>query len=271
MKNIIFVLILLAGCTSNHKFEFPSIECQKGPMPEYDGKEVSLKKDGVAYKDTIIEKIEKRRDIFKPCRTYYYNALFSDKNGKTITDSRIMLVATGKRWSFNPEIQDEVVVQYEFDQEDIAKGKKFEINKTLHKSGWVRESRTGIIENVEQIWMHPFRNNQFSSTEVAPFPQIRFPLKIGKTWFGGLHIQQGWGDWENTSGNFSYRVDKQEDIKIAYGNIKGCWFITSESSYPFGKSKLNYWFSEQFGFVRMEYQNYAGQKIKIELMKMEEK
>jgi len=241
MKSLISIIIILflIGCNAQKETNFTDIECSKEEIPQYDGRKVSLlNENGVAFKDTIIEQIEKRRTVFKPCRDYIYTANFYDKEKNLITSTQIKMTATGKRWEFH---------------------------------GWVRETQTGIIENVEKIWMHPFRENQFSFTEVAPFPKIKYPLEVGKIWTGQLSIQNGWGDWENTSGNSSYEVTSQEMIETKYGQIDKCWKVESIANYPFGKSTFDYWFSENLGFVKMNYRNYGGQYLEIELEKVNEK
>jgi hypothetical protein len=274
MKNLlsIILILLLISCVSKKETSFTEIECVKEEMPKFDGRKVSLlDENGVAFKDTIIEKIEKRRTVFKPCIDYIYRANFYDEKKNLITSTRIKMTATGKRWEFQPEIQDEVIIQYEYSKKDEERAAKYKLNKKLPNYGWMKETKTGIIENVEKIWMHPFRSNQFSFTEVAPFPEIKYPIEIGKSWTGQLRIQEGWGDWENTSGNFNYEITSKEPIEIKYGKIDKCWKVKSKSNYPFGKSNFDYWFSENLGFVKMNYRNYGGQYLEIELEEMNER
>ena len=168
-------------------------------------------------------------------------------------------------------IQDELIVQYEYSKKDEKKAAKHQLNKKLPKHEWINNTKTGIIENVEKIWMHPFRSNQFAFTEVAPFPEIEYPLKVGKTWTGQLRLQEGWGDWENTSGNFSYEIVEQGAVETLYGNIDNCWKVKSLSYYPFGQSHFDYWFNEKLGFVKMNYRNYGGQYLEIELEEVNER
>lgn len=274
MKHLssIFLILLLVGCKSKREIQFTEVECSKEEMPEYDGKKVSfLDENGIAFKDTIIEKIAKLRTIFKPCRDYIYRADFYDNEKNLITSTRIKMTATGKRWEFQPELQDELVIQYEYSKEDKKKAAKYQLNKKLPDYRWVNETKTGIIENVEKIWMHPFRSNQFLFTEVAPFPEVKYPINVGKSWTRQLGIREGWGDWKNTSGNFTYEITSKESIEIKYGIIDDCWKVESKSNYPFGKSIFDYWFNEKLGFVKMNYWNYGGQYLKIELEKVNDR
>ena len=119
--------------------------------------------------------------------------------------------------------------------------------------------------------MLPFRYNQYNFTEVAPFPRVKFPLEIGKEWTGGLSIQEGWGDWDNTKGNFTYKITAKEKIETNFGEINSCWKIESVAKYNFGESIFNYWFNEGLGFVKMEYYNYGNQRLVIEIEEVVEK
>jgi hypothetical protein len=267
---LFFVLSFLSfACSDPPSSAFTQVECINEEMPAYDGRKVSLLNDeGVPYKDTILEKIEKRRTVFKPCRAYIYIARFYSAEEELITESRIKMVATGQRWKYQPEMQDEVVIQYAFSESDKKISLPHQLNRSLPDFDWINEERTGVIENVEKVWMHPFRANQFTFTEVAPFPEVEFPLKVGKSWTGQLRIQQGWGDWENTSGNFLYEVVAREAAETAYATLQDCWKIKSRASYSFGASYLDYWFHDTLGFVKMDYRNYGGQRLRIELQEV---
>jgi len=277
MKNIYLLLIIIIsiGCkqsVSNRSGSFYDLICAPDEMPEFDGNKVTiLDANRNPVKDTIMNQIVKRRDVFKPCRKLIYGAIWKDKNGNVITNSRIKMVALGQRWDVQPEIQDEIVVQFEFNEEDIKKTEKYQLNKGILDRRWMGQGREGVIENVEEIWMHPFRSNQYNFTEVAPFPEVKFPMKVGKSWSGSLSIQDGWGDWENTSGNFNYEVVAKEKIKTPYGVIQNCWRINSEAKYDFGNSYFEYWFNEDLGFVKMEYKNYGNQTLSFILEEVNDK
>lgn len=253
-----------------YKKEDPG-DCTEETMPEYD--EIIAKlldNEGNPYKDTVIERIVKKRDVFKPCRKYVFIATYLDKDGNLISESKISMMSTGKRWKHQPELQDEIIINYDYDysQSEIEEINKYNINATRPRTVWHKSNTTGIIENVKEIWMHPFRDNQFHFTEVAPFPYIKFPLEIGKTWTQQLNIVNGWGDWNNTTGTNHYSVEETEDLNIKYGRIKGCWKIKSSSRYPFGDSFFDYWFHHELGFVKMNYTNYKGQKLHLELVEL---
>jgi len=218
---VLIILFLGVGCSNFYNSEFTPIECAPESMPQYDGNKVTmLDDDGNPQRDTILSQIEKRRTVFKPCREMIYRAKFKSAKNVLITNSRIKMMATGKRWKFQPEKQDEIVVQYEFTNEDFEKNKKSQLNKSLKQYIWTKEGIEGVIENVEEIWMHPFRYNQFNFAEVSPFSVVKFPLRLGKTWTSSLSIQDGWGDWENTTGSFKYQIVAKENITTEFGKLK---------------------------------------------------
>lgn len=248
------------------------ITCSDKPTPEFDEtryyREVETETE--TYMDTIINRMAKRRDVFKACREFIYQAKFYSKENELLTDSQIKLIATGHRWAVQPEMQDEIIINYEYTLEDKENSKANQLNKTKGDM-WSFQSTTGVIENVEKVWMHPFRSNQFAFTEVAPFPEIKRPLEIGNFWTSGLSIGQGWGDWSNTSSDNYYEVVAKEDCPTTFGLIKDCWKVEASSDYPFGKSFITFWFSEEYGFVKKEYLNYGGQKLNIELVNVIDK
>jgi hypothetical protein len=273
MKYIILSALLFAlGCSSKKEnvYKFQPTSCNPDVMPMFDGDKVTILDDnGNPIKDTILGGIEKRRTVFKPCREMIYHAEFKTEAGKLISKSRIKMMAKGKRWQFQPEKQDEILIQYEFTQEDFNRNKKHQLNKGILSKKWVGETSEGVIENIEEIWMHPFRSNQYNFTEVAPFPEIKLPLRIGKSWTGTLHIQ-GWGDWKNTHKYAEYKVVGKETIETNFGRIENCWKIESKSEFELGESTFDYWFNKELGFVKMKYKNYGKQTLEIDLAEVKE-
>lgn len=272
MKNLILVLLIILNlsCSNINKntFKFKPIECKPEAMPKYDYR-ATVEIEMTPQIDSAL-RIEKRRTIFKPCRAMIYKAVFKSEKGTLISDSRIKLMAKGQRWEFQPEKQDVISIQYEFTQKEFDENKIHQLNKGIMQEHWIGEVTEGVIENVEQVWMHPFRFNQYNFTEVAPFPEIEFPLRIGKTWSGNLNIQQGWGDWENTYTQSEYKITAKEAIETAFGKMKNCWKVESKSVFELGESTFDYWFNEELGFVKMNYKNYGNQTLQIELVDVQE-
>ncbi len=275
MKNINYIIlifaILLASCketsiTNFRKSVFTELNCTPEATPDYDGNKVTiLDENKEPVKDTIINRIKKTRRVFKPCREMIYRAIWKNNDGEIITNNRIKMMATGHRWDLQPEKQDEIIIQVEYSEEDIQNTIKYQLNRKILDRRWMEQGIEGVVENVEEVWMHPFRFNQYNFTEVAPFPEVKFPLMVGKKWSGNLNILEGWGDWEHTSGNFEYEVMANMEIITNFGSIPNCWHIKSSAQYDFGKSFLEYWFNQNLGFVKMDYKNYGDQTLSIQL------
>ena len=265
----LIVLLILFGCTSEWRGQFIKIECTPSDAPKYDYRATS--KEILTPELDSLLRIVKRRDVFKPCRELTYLATFVNNDGELITKSRIRFIPSGKRWAYQPEKQDEIIVQYEFTKADFERNKKYQLNESLPTDQWTSVVKTGIIENVEEIWMHPFRDNQYNFTEVAPFPQVQLPMEIGKAWKEQISPKGGYGDWSNKTIISDFQVVLKESIIVPYGKINDCWKISARSIFDLGESHLEYWFNEKLGFVKFIYVNYGKQKLTIELQLVENK
>jgi hypothetical protein len=125
---------------------------------------------------------------------------------------------------------------------------------------------------VERVWMHPIRVNQYKFTEVAPFPEVFFPLQKGKKWDGGeTSIFEGWDEWSGQTVKSKYKISGKATYLLKKGSEISCWVIKSVAKCSSGKSKLLALFNEEYGFVKMEYQNYENEKLVFELIDVEEK
>jgi len=140
------------------------------------------------------------------------------------------------------------------------------LNKAWTSPNWQNQEITGVVENVEKIWTHPFRSNQYNFTQVAPFPQIELLLRIGKKWTGNnISIKEDFGDWANMKFKSEFEIIEKANIQTEYGEFKNSWKIKAIATFPLGKSELVYWFNEEFGFVQLVYTNYGNQRLEIEV------
>ncbi|MEQ8687420.1 MAG: hypothetical protein RIE86_19105 [Imperialibacter sp.] len=172
------------------------------------------------------------------------------------------MMATGNAWEAQPELQDELIIQYSFDSAQMQRISQYSINPDFDY--WTRKETTGIIETGSKTWMHPFRSNQYNFTEVAAFPSVELPLELGKTWSSGLSIYDGWGAWANSTLNNSYEVVDFEVLEAGFGNLEA-WHIRAITRADFGVSVHDFWYNEEYGFIRMFIKNYKGQMLQFDL------
>jgi hypothetical protein len=275
VKINIIILLLLISCNRKpaQDFAFEKFECNTSETPAYDGQVVTLldNQTGKPLRDTIVERIPKTRIIFKPCREYIYLATYKDSQNRLISSSKVWMMATGKRWEGQKEKQDEIIVQYEYDDEETKEINTYFVNKGMVNNPWQTKSKEGIVENIKGVWMHPFRLNQYNFTEVAPFPEVKFPMQVGQTWTSQLSIGQGWGDWSNTSIDNEYKVTELTTLKTPYKEFRSCWKVYATAGASFGESTHEYWFDEGYGFVKMHYTNYKDQTLTFELIDVVDK
>ncbi|RIV45010.1 hypothetical protein D2V05_07965 [Flagellimonas pelagia] len=129
-------------------------------------------------------------------------------------------------------------------------------------------SSTGAVENDKNVWIHPIRKGFFNSLETAPFPFIKKPLKIGSEWTDQMQIGQGWGNelWGKWEGQlllaYNYKITEKKTIKTEIGEID-CFVIESSAKSEIGTTKLTSYFSEKYGFVRLEYELLNELKVNM--------
>lgn len=131
-------------------------------------------------------------------------------------------------------------------------------------------SSSGVIENEDNIWMHPPRDKYFSILEINPFPFIKTPYEIGNEWTWTLNIGDGWSDkrwktWEGQIENkYKYKITGMKNIKTNLGVIE-CFVIESTANSRIGETKLMAFFNPEYGFVQLNYTNIDGSLTNLKL------
>ncbi|MEM9324279.1 MAG: hypothetical protein AAGA85_01425 [Bacteroidota bacterium] len=202
------------------------------------------------------------RKVFADCRTWVYQARLWDADYNLLSSERIAVTATGRAWKPQPDLQDEIVIQYQLGPALGNKLRPHMINPRL--DSWTSKEHTGVIENDQYITMHPFRENFYAFTEVAGFPVVHLPVRVGQRWEDELRIFDGWGDWSNMDVTTAYEVVAREEVTLPYGQLP-LWHLRAVTDIPLGRTVHDFWFHEQYGFVKFVIKNYAGQLLVIEL------
>lgn len=231
--------------------------------------------DGKTIIDTTYQAIKKERRIFRKGRTYTYKATYLSPNKDTLSIEKVEMISTGKRIKIDwmetqpkHQIQDQIFYHFYWTQEDSA---KFVNNPTINSQYpyanlWQKNIEQGIIENEEQVWIHPPRFNQYRFTQVCPYPEVQRPLYVDKEWFGGLQMYDGQGDWDYAQIKQRYKVIRHETLKLPFTKPSQCWLIQSESKFHLGHCFLDYYFHQEYGFVKMTYKNYINEILILELI-----
>lgn len=225
-----------------------------------------------AFEDVACQTIESDYDhyqIFSPCRSFTYRAKYWDANYNLISESLVRMTATGSPVPNGVASEQQGMAQFQYTEEEIASIQAYNINSDLEERSWIDQITVGMFESPEDVWMQPFRENQFVFTQVAPYPSVNLPLSTGKQWTSNLIIYEGWGDWNNQQLFSNYAVIDQETLlKIEFGDLKGTWHISSYLDAGYGVSTHDFWFHEVYGFVKMQYKNYKGQLLIFELVEI---
>lgn len=132
---------------------------------------------------------------------------------------------------------------------------------------------TGVVENDKNVWLHPPRNGFFKSLETCPFPYIKKGQEIEKKWQDSMSIGNHWsnvvwGEWEGRLLlKYEYEFAGKELINTDLGQIN-CIKIEAKAKSRVGTSYLTSYYSDIFGFVRLEYVLFNGLKINLKLVKV---
>ena len=207
--------------------------------------------------------------IFKKGRTVLYSAIRINAAGDTLANTTINMIPDGTGWGDEAaEDQSQVIYVYDSTPQDSI-DHFLEVELTVGKKFWNSIDTTGVVETKEEVWIHPFRNNEFFKTEIAPFPEVYFPLtdslmqkKISRT-----HIIKNWGLYTNTETKLNYRyIGKENKSYPGTGQIDCHKLFGTAVNSRHGESTLEYYFHEEYGFTEMNYLTYDGDVIQFKII-----
>lgn len=181
---------------------------------------------------------------------------FWDEDYTLLSDEIVQVMATGKPWKSQPDLQGEIIILY-----------SKSINKSVANFGWSSYKISGIIERGRSVMTRPFRHNQYFFTEVVGFPNVELPLSINKTWSINMNIDGNWGDWANSTLRIQYTVLGEGSYSLQGETLKA-WNVRADASAEFGDSYNDFWFNEDYGFVKSTIKNYGGQLMTIDLIEV---
>ncbi|MFI2744082.1 hypothetical protein ACG2LH_15205 [Zhouia sp. PK063] len=236
--------------------------------------------------------------IFNIAFGQQYDGLFIEKNK---IDKNNNIYALGKEFVYNINILDKNNTNYFLKEnemnsfkltENIDSLKISEIHLTVIKPKIFQRtnkkqtevyysyepnptsiSSTGIVENEKNIWIHPPRDGFFKSLETCPFPYLKLDKPIGYKWTDSMSIgnqwsNQTWGAWKNRLLlHYTYEIDRKEKIHSKIGDID-CIVVHAIASSKIGESTLTAYYSDKYGFIKLEYTLFSGMKVELDIEKI---
>lgn len=192
-------------------------------------------------------------------RIYKYKAIVKDSLGNIVTTENIEITPTGQVWEIDRK-QTLATFHMHFNLADSLKLAPFPLNGV--KKAWRKNYQEGVISNDSQLWMHPIRFNQYCLTEIAPFPEVKFPLYENKKWKNTMWIYKAFGSFMGTVESV-YSTQKPEIKKFDFGEIK-CWKIEATGVHnKLGVNSITIYFHEKIGFVELQYQFFNGMSMQF--------
>jgi|SRR5690554_1934324 len=215
---------------------------------------------------TNISFSQNKKTIVDSLSELTYSAHFADLDGN-VTYENIIFKSLGIIWEWDKS-QTKCELIYTPTDSIIN-----QLHNPLSKRGQEKniqisiKSTTGYIDNDNSFWIHPFRENQYVYTEIAPFPSVYYnKLSVGSKWEEKLFILFGWGGFKGTVKK-NYEVISQETYNYQGETLEGCWLIQAQGKHnKLGTSTTTYLFHPKFGFLYIKYLIYNGIKMEFYLI-----
>ena len=283
-----FILAILVACNSQKTSEKYRTDYDGLVIEKFDStftKKSTQKNNSYipAYMSFDDNRFNQDNKIYKVGRKFVFKYHYIDKKGDTLLYTRGKLNSENYYgWQFEREdkVDSNSCVSISM---TINSGLKPFINQSpdycqtvfineyiLRNGESLGNEMSRIIENPKNVWMHPPRNDFFKILEINPFPYIKFPYEIGNKWTWKLEFGDHWADkrWLLWTGNnenkYNYEITDKIKLKTHLG-ILDCFVTDGQAISSLGRTYLRSYFSEEFGFVRLDYTNIDGTKTIIEL------
>ena len=124
-------------------------------------------------------------------------------------------------------------------------------------------TKEGIIDDGKMLWMHPFRDNQYYLTEIAPMP--RYYSDGTYTVKNKTIIGEGWGAFKGVLRNKFYKQGR-ESVKVGNEIYENCEKIYAVGKHRLGTSTVSFFVHNKYGFVKLHYHFFNKQQIIFSLV-----
>ncbi|MDM1501976.1 hypothetical protein HX071_07140 [Myroides marinus] len=227
------------------------------------------------YDKVYIERknVDTNNSIYKVGRNFYYTYNIEDAQGQElfVSDKDKNILTSNEDEAMKAQMKWEII--------EPLKGKRTNRRQTEIKFSFVPNiwvtSFTGVVENEQNIWVHPIRMLFFKSLQTAPYPYIHVDKSIGYTWsdqmmIGDYWSSPLWGEWKKgLLLDYTYTITDEVELTTALG-VLHCQKVVSSAKSRLGETTLVSYFSKEYGFVRMEYKLLTGLEVVLDLTKVEE-
>lgn len=219
--------------------------------------------------------------VFKTGRKFRYEIQFFDSTGreKRIIMNDITLDSYEKYPIVDTtEYNDNEVLFFEIiAEQDNGGNVTNEYQTTIEYSFFNRAgkalpfmSRTGVVDNDKNIWLHPPRTGPFKVLNLQAYPSVKFPISennvwdyeitIGKNWFH-KEFARGWKG-EKYMFKHSYKIKETQVLQIGNRSFK-CTHISATTKSLVGNSHSDFYFSPDEGFIKMSFFNMNGSEFRF--------
>ena len=104
--------------------------------------------------------------VFQAGRVYTYQAMVVSPRGDTLSRERMTVTPTGRPRKYQKKLQTGLAIRYAYSEQEsltfLAHPSPLAQKPGAPKLyAWAKSLETGAIENPQQVWMHPLRDNQY--------------------------------------------------------------------------------------------------------------
>ncbi len=261
------VLLLLFSCVQSpdfYTYEYPEFARDQGPA-----------NPNVAD-----------NEIFKGGRTFIYSVQVFDSLGN---EQRIITTYNFNKYNpvdwkrVNIPVKEVLSTEYPIDSirlkvlsntgnSTLADQQTLIVYEYFNEKGVIvpETERTGLVEDSTAIALNPPRNSGFALLQFSPYPEIEFPLSVGKTWNSSQTIPIEWAEllkmeFENPVNVYSTFTVKERTTLDTPMGPQQTWVIEGLGENRFRNTRTTLYFNEALGFVKIEFENVDGSRMVLRL------
>ncbi len=143
-------------------------------------------------------------------------------------------------------------------------------NQTVIEYSYINEEgvvlskeKTGVIENKNNIWIHPPRSLDAGILQLSAFPYIKFGNKKKWKW----NLEASFEGYQNVNLINNYRKKRSFIYESEYLGSLQCADIKGLTNSEIGSTSSNFIFNTYYGFVLLEFINIDNTAIRLTLIK----